>query len=136
MRIGIDLGGTKIEGIALDGSRELARLRLATPRGDYDETLDAVVPYFDLTVGVLLIIGLLTRPAALVAAAFLASVIFSQFPPTPGPGSTYYHLVEMLALLVLAGVGAGRFLGIDYLFGGLKELCCPSKASTAGDEAK
>ena len=100
------------------------------------ETLDAVVPYFDLTVGVLLIIGLFTRPAALVAAAFLASVFFSQFPPTPGPGSTYYHLVEMLALLVLAAVGAGRFLGIDYLFGGLKALCCPSKTATAGDDAK
>jgi predicted NBD/HSP70 family sugar kinase len=31
MRIGIDLGGTKIEGIALDDSREVARLRIDTP---------------------------------------------------------------------------------------------------------
>jgi fructokinase len=43
MRIGIDLGGTKIEGIALDGSRELARVRLDTPRDDYAATLDAIV---------------------------------------------------------------------------------------------
>ncbi len=43
MRIGIDLGGTKIEGIALDGGRELARLRVDTPRDDYAATLDAVV---------------------------------------------------------------------------------------------
>ena len=42
MRIGIDLGGTKIEGILLDGSREVARLRVDTPRDDYDATLDAV----------------------------------------------------------------------------------------------
>ena len=36
MRIGIDLGGTKIEGIALDeGGREVARQRVATPQGDY-----------------------------------------------------------------------------------------------------
>jgi fructokinase len=42
MRIGIDLGGTKIAGIALDGSTELARLRLETPHGDYEATLDAV----------------------------------------------------------------------------------------------
>ena len=35
LRIGIDLGGTKIEGIALDGSREVARLRVDTPRDDY-----------------------------------------------------------------------------------------------------
>lgn len=43
MRIGIDLGGTKIEGIALDDAgRTLARRRVASPRGDYARTLDAV----------------------------------------------------------------------------------------------
>ncbi|KAA0253490.1 MAG: ROK family protein [Acidobacteria bacterium] len=42
MRIGIDLGGTKIEGLSLaDDGRELCRLRVATPR-DYDGTLGAV----------------------------------------------------------------------------------------------
>jgi fructokinase len=43
LRIGIDLGGTKIEGVALAGSREVARLRVPTPRDDYDATLDAIV---------------------------------------------------------------------------------------------
>src|SRR5262245_55633233 len=42
LRIGIDLGGTKIEGLVLDGSREAARLRVDTPRGDYGATLGAV----------------------------------------------------------------------------------------------
>jgi fructokinase len=42
VRIGIDLGGTKIEGIALDGSRQCARLRIDTPRDDYAATLDAI----------------------------------------------------------------------------------------------
>ena len=42
LRIGIDLGGTKIEGIALDGSREMARLRVPTPRDDYAATIDAI----------------------------------------------------------------------------------------------
>ena len=42
MRIGIDVGGTKIEGIALDGSVETARIRVDTPRGDYEATLDAI----------------------------------------------------------------------------------------------
>ena len=43
MRIGIDLGGTKIEGMVLapDGS-ELVRERVPTPQGDYRGTLDAV----------------------------------------------------------------------------------------------
>ena len=36
LRIGIDVGGTKIEAIGLDERGEaLARLRLPTPRGDY-----------------------------------------------------------------------------------------------------
>ena len=44
MRIGIDLGGTKIEGCALDDEgRLLARERVATPRDDYAETLAAIV---------------------------------------------------------------------------------------------
>lgn len=42
-RIGIDMGGTKIEGILLtqDGE-ELWRKRLSTPQGDYDGTLGVV----------------------------------------------------------------------------------------------
>jgi fructokinase len=42
LRIGIDLGGTKIEAIALDGAREVFRKRIASPRGDYAATLAAV----------------------------------------------------------------------------------------------
>lgn len=44
MRIGVDLGGTKIEAIALDQTgTTLARHRVATPRGDYGATLAAIV---------------------------------------------------------------------------------------------
>jgi fructokinase len=43
IRIGIDLGGTKIEALALGPSgEELARVRVSTPRS-YEETLDALV---------------------------------------------------------------------------------------------
>ena len=42
MQIGIDLGGTKIEGLALDADRPVAvRRRVATPR-EYAGTLDAI----------------------------------------------------------------------------------------------
>jgi len=43
MRIGIDLGGTKIEALALgaDG-KELSRRRVPTPRGDYRACLEAI----------------------------------------------------------------------------------------------
>jgi len=47
LRIGIDLGGTKVEGIVLDGSREAARLRVDTPRGDYGATLGAIAAMVD-----------------------------------------------------------------------------------------
>ncbi len=42
IRLGIDLGGTKIEAVALDSrGRELTRRRIATPRS-YEATLDAI----------------------------------------------------------------------------------------------
>lgn len=43
LRIGVDLGGTKIEAIALNGRGEtLARRRIDTPAGDYPATVRAV----------------------------------------------------------------------------------------------
>jgi len=43
MRIGIDLGGTKIEGLALsEEGAELCRVRIATPREDYRGTVQAI----------------------------------------------------------------------------------------------
>lgn len=42
LRYGIDLGGTKIEIIAIDGSHECLRRRLDTPQGDYQATLQAI----------------------------------------------------------------------------------------------
>lgn len=44
VRIGIDLGGTKIEGLALDqAGGEIARLRILTPQHDYPATLKAIL---------------------------------------------------------------------------------------------
>ncbi len=58
VRIGIDLGGTKIEFVALEGDgRELHRHRVPTPRSDYDGTVRAIRE------GVEFIEGELHRPA-------------------------------------------------------------------------
>ncbi len=47
LRIGVDLGGSKIEGLLMGpGATELARYRVATPRNDYTATIAAIV---DLT---------------------------------------------------------------------------------------
>ncbi len=44
IRIGIDLGGTKIEAIALDSNGDLlCRHRVATPQGDYHGTVAAII---------------------------------------------------------------------------------------------
>jgi fructokinase len=49
IRIGIDLGGTKIEGIALsDAGDELFRQRVATPQGNYRATLQTIVDLISL----------------------------------------------------------------------------------------
>lgn len=43
LRLGIDLGGTKIAGVVLDGEgRAVSSRRVATPAGDYLQTLSAV----------------------------------------------------------------------------------------------
>lgn len=43
MRIGVDMGGTKIEAIALaDDGSELIRSRVKTPRDDYEATISAI----------------------------------------------------------------------------------------------
>jgi fructokinase len=44
MRIGIDLGGTKIEGLVLDkGGVERSRLRIATPATSYEDDVEAIL---------------------------------------------------------------------------------------------
>lgn len=43
MRIGIDLGGTKIEGVVMDADSQIVkRLRVATPQNNYQATLSAI----------------------------------------------------------------------------------------------
>jgi uncharacterized membrane protein YphA (DoxX/SURF4 family) len=65
-------------------------------------------------VGICLLLGLFTRLASLAGALFLASVIATQPPWLPNAEPTIYQTVELAGLLVLAGTGAGRWLGLDY----------------------
>ena len=62
VKLGIDWGGTKVEGVLLtrEEGKELKRVRIASPKGDYEETLVAIAnfigefveEYDDWTVGI------------------------------------------------------------------------------------
>jgi uncharacterized membrane protein YphA (DoxX/SURF4 family) len=65
----------------------------------------------EITVGILLLIGLITRPVALVAFFFLSSLWVSEL----GTAWIWELLVPVLASLGLAIGGAGRAWGIDAL---------------------
>ncbi|MEM7478346.1 MAG: hypothetical protein AAF483_25470, partial [Planctomycetota bacterium] len=76
---------------------------------------DKIIPIFDMTVGILLILGLLTPLASWAAALFLISVVLSQMPGFEGSTPTYFQAVEALACIVLACSDAGRYAGLDFL---------------------
>jgi len=120
-------------GVATPEQRERGRLSLPKPgRRVLDSvSIDHVIRYFDVAIGGLLIVGLFTRLAAVLGAAFLCSVIASQWPGAEGAVSVWPQSIEALGLIVLAATGAGRFGGLDYLLGGLRRWCCPPNSGTS-----
>src|SRR5947209_11568546 len=65
----------------------------------------------EISLGILLLIGLLTRPAAFVAFLYLGSLWVSEW----GTAWIWELLVPLLAALAVAGGRAGRTWGIDAL---------------------
>jgi uncharacterized membrane protein YphA (DoxX/SURF4 family) len=63
----------------------------------------------EISLGVLLVLGLLTRPVALIACGLLASLWISEW----GTAWIWELLVPVLASLALAIGGAGRTWGVD-----------------------
>ena len=95
--------------------KRYAKLRMPDA-GPIDVRLvDKYLPIFDMSVGILLMLGLLTPVAALAAGIFLASVVLTQFPGYPGTQPTYYQAIEMIGCFVLAFSDAGRYAGLDFL---------------------
>jgi uncharacterized membrane protein YphA (DoxX/SURF4 family) len=110
---------------AVANQQQRQRGALALPRRSRS-VLDTVVKYFITAVGACLILGLLTRTASLGGAAFLMSVIATQPPWVAGAETSYfyYQMVELLALLLLAATGAGRFAGLDFFVYSVRRGCC------------
>ena len=110
----------QVNGLAVYKQAEKAPLKIHRPfdqENSFSKWVDAVIPWFDTVVGGLLIIGLFSRLASLSAAIFLFSVVMTQPPWIPGTTPTYFYVIELVALLVIATTSAGRFGGLDYFVG-------------------
>ena len=109
----------QIRNLAVDEQAEKEAFELHRPF-DQDQSMLKVVnmclPWFDTIIGVLLILGLFTRIAAIAGAGFLASVVATQPPWIPGTTDTIYQSIELFGLLVLFATCAGRFGGLDFFF--------------------
>jgi len=115
------------------------------------EAMDLAVKVGLSAIGLCLILGFCTRLACLGGAAFLINVVLTTwpvpgvYPPIPEvAGSSMFvskDVVELLALLMLAMVPAGRWGGLDYFlwnYGGkqIVGLFCPcSKECSCSKEA-
>lgn len=97
--------------------------------------VDLIVTWVLFICGILLILGLFTRLAALGVAGFLLQVMLAQWPFAHGADLTYvyYQSVEFVALLLIAAIGAGRFAGLDYILWNSFSKCCSRGASNKGE---
>ena len=110
------------EGVNLpDSEQEVRAVSLPLTRMDL---IDFSVTFGLTAIGLCLLLGLFTRPAAIGGAVFMLFVILTQpawptiYPPSP-PVVGHALLinkdfVEMLALCLLATTAAGRWAGLDY----------------------
>jgi uncharacterized membrane protein YphA (DoxX/SURF4 family) len=76
--------------------------------------VDGLMTWFILAVGMLLLLGLLTRLACVAGALFLLSVVMMQPFWVSDALPTYNQYVEMVALLALATTPVGRWAGLDH----------------------
>lgn len=94
------------------------------PANDKQKWIDLATMYGLTILGACLIVGLFSRTACVLAAAFLLGtyLTFPPFPwlPSPPNNEGYYlfvnkNLIEMIALLALATTTSGRWFGLDAL---------------------
>lgn len=109
-----------LQGLLTADQRELALTTSAMDSAVSDSRqgrlhlINVLVTILTIAVGVCLLLGFLTRFAAIVGALFLLGVILSQPPWLADAAPTMPQVIEFAAMLVLAGTGAGRWAGLDY----------------------
>jgi uncharacterized membrane protein YphA (DoxX/SURF4 family) len=137
----------RLDGIILSPDWIPEFIPMAETRLDF---LDLSVTWGLTAIGLALMLGCCTRLASLGGVAFLISVLLTQPPiPTiypPASAQTGHALivdknfVEMMAMLVLVALPAGRFAGLDYFIytfigKGLEDKYC-KKVTDGAPKAK
>lgn len=103
---------------ASDGDTRYLEISRPYQMPDSPQTLiNRWLPWFDLIVGVLLIVGLFTRLASLAGTGLLLGVVMTQPFWVAGTENTFYQWIEIGGLLVLCATAAGQFGGLDYFLG-------------------
>jgi uncharacterized membrane protein YphA (DoxX/SURF4 family) len=93
---------------------DVVEAALREPREERLEMINLAVTVLTIAVGVCLLLGLFTRLASIAGALFLLGVIASQPPWFHDTIPTMPNVIEFAGLLVVAGSGAGRWLGLDF----------------------
>ena len=88
------------------------------PKSSRIEFVNKFIPWFDMTIGGLLIVGLFSRLASLAGGLFLVTVVLSQPFWLPGSAPTYYQSIELAGLFVIFATCAGRYGGLDGIISG------------------
>ncbi len=107
--------------ILTDQQKQEGALREGWTRMDL---INLAVTYGLTAIGLCLLLGLFTRPAALGGACFMLFVVLSQPswptiypPPTPAEGHALLidkGFIEMIGLFLVAATAVGRWGGLDY----------------------
>jgi len=104
----------QVDGTSTLGPSALALNRPFAEADSPQAIIDRFLPWFDVTVGFLLVIGLFSRLAAAAGIGLLIGVVATQPFWVAGVTNTYYQWIEIASLLVLIATAAGRFGGLDY----------------------
>ena len=94
------------------------------------QRVDQVMTYGILGIGACLIVGLFTRLACVLGAAFLLSVVLTQPFWITDTQPTFNQWVELIALLALATTNVGKWGGLDFFLSCILGGCCGSKCQT------
>jgi uncharacterized membrane protein YphA (DoxX/SURF4 family) len=100
------------------------------------EKIDKVTMWMQAILGGFLLVGLFTRLSSVALAGFLLQVVLivpalpSASPPPGEMGHYLYvdmHVLEMVALLVLAAIPTGKWFGLDAIFTKTKVVRTPEQ---------